>query len=98
MKYFWINRRAILRKYWRLIFKNKRVLVIDLDALRDDPGFRITWESNIAMAIKDEYQRLKIRRGIDNWDSISDAEMKMIADRGANRFVDMLTHEKAPLL
>lgn len=79
-----------------MIFNPKRILVIDLDELREDEDFRVAWTANIAMAVKDEFQYFQIKRvpGPGNRHyRFGDAEMHIVANAGAEKFIDLLTHK-----
>lgn len=90
-----------LRKLFKSLINPKRVIVLDLDELQSDESYKYAWQANIAMAVKDEfteYQRKKIMAfDIDNPRSNPSSvfgleEMHQIANKGAIRFIDQLTH------
>jgi len=55
-------------------------------ALKADPGYRIGWQANIAMAFYDEYQR-QLGKKLPS-DILLD-----VANKAANNFLDNLCYE-----
>ncbi len=51
-------------------------------ALRDDPGYRIGWQANIAMAFQDEYNRVK--------DEMPKVSIHAISNAAAQNFIELL--------
>lgn len=59
------------------------------DAIKNDEGYRIGWQANIAMSFVDEF-----RRTLDeNSDVISYEMLHDISNRAANNFIDLLIRE-----
>jgi hypothetical protein len=59
------------------------------DEIRNDEGYYYGWQSNIAMAFKDEYSRKIGRVSQEHWDQIHD-----IANQAAKNFLDILIMER----
>lgn len=93
------NQFGRIRRLLKLFYRPRRVLLIDLDELRDDPGFRISWVANIAMSIKDEFHRERIKvfdiEHPETFYRVDAEDMHRIANNGAEKFIDLLTHEPA---
>lgn len=60
-------------------------------ALKDDEGFYIAWQSNIAMAFVDEYRRTKEELAISY---ITHDELNRVANRAAHNFLANLINAK----
>jgi len=58
------------------------------DAIKNDEGYRITWEANIAMAFKDEWSRYFKDQPTHNEDYVH-----IISNNAAKNFIDLLTRE-----
>ena len=52
-----------------------------IKSLKEDPDYRYTWKSNIAMAFKDEYNRSSKGKSIHE-----------VANTAADSFLEMLCH------
>ena len=53
-------------------------------AIKEDPGYRIAWQANIAMAFQDEFSRNENLRNI----------IHEISNKAADSFIDNLTRDK----
>lgn len=56
-------------------------------ALRTDYAYFNTWQSNIAMAMVDEFQKIKEERGLE----LAMEDLTGIFTRGAKRFLNLLS-------
>lgn len=61
----------------------KEAMDVVTKALREDPGYYIGWQANIAMAFIDEYKR---RLGMERTTEI----LHEIANQAAKNFLDLL--------
>ena len=58
-----------------------------IEILKEDEDTRLSWESNIAMAFKDEYSRYKKRK---RKIYINKKDIHIIANTAASNFIDLL--------
>jgi len=63
----------------------KEIKVI-CEAIKNDEGYRMSWQANIAMAFKDEWTRYLG----ENSDILTHQSVHMIANNAAKNFLDIL--------
>lgn len=68
--------------------KLKDAIQILIEALKTDEGYKIGWQSNIAMAFKDEFYRIN-----PELKDTSDYELHLIANKAADNFLDLLCND-----
>lgn len=66
----------------------KKEVDILVNTLKGDPGYYYTWQANIAMAFKDEYNR-----ATENG-KIVGIDLHSIANNAAKNFLDLLIRSK----
>ncbi len=62
------------------------------EALVKDPGYRMGWQANIAMAFKDEYERELVPEDADLTDNVR-ASIHKIANTAADNFLNVLCRD-----
>lgn len=55
--------------------------------MKSDPGYRIGWQANIAMAFKDEWQRAVDSGGLPS----TPEQIHVIANKAADNFLNILS-------
>jgi plasmid maintenance system killer protein len=77
---------------WRLIMSLKKELDVVCKALIVDPGYYYSWQANIAMAFKDEWERQFIYKD-SNVESISSDFIHKVSNQAAKNFLNLLIRE-----
>ena len=67
----------------------KKAIKVLVKNLKDDSGYRYSWQANIAMAFKDEYENYMMEFG----EVANQEDLHAVANNAANRFLDLLCRD-----